>query len=175
MAMTASEARKNLFPLLEQVNTDDEPVQIRSRRGDAVLISMRRYRELRELIEQVGAQAATSPLEARLLGLVRELRQHPEHIPDTQFPQMDDVLIEVDDRRRVTLGKLAGHRRYLAHAEGDGTVVLTPAVVMPEDQARLLARPDVMDAIDAFAADPEATGVRRPRPVRRPDAGHDRA
>jgi hypothetical protein len=78
-----------------------------------------------------------------------------------------DVLIELDDRRRVTLGKLGWHRRYLAHEEPDGTLVLTPAVVMTEAQARLLARPDVMDGIDAFVADPGATGVTRPRPRRR--------
>jgi antitoxin YefM len=169
MAMSASEARKNLFPLLEQVNADDEPVEIRSRRGDAVLISMQRYRELREFVEQVSEQAAASPLETRLLDLVRKLRESPGHYPDTHFPQADDILVEVDDRRRVTLGKLARHRRYLARTEGDGTVVLIPAIVMPEDQARLLARPEVMEAIDAFAADPQATGVRRSRPTRHPD------
>ena len=39
MAITASEARKNLFPLIEQVNEDRTPVEITSKRGDAVLIS----------------------------------------------------------------------------------------------------------------------------------------
>jgi hypothetical protein len=38
---------------------------------------------------------------------------------------------------------------------------------MTSAQARLLARPDVMDAIDELAADP-AAGVRRGRPARRP-------
>jgi antitoxin YefM len=39
MAVTASEARKNLFPLIEQVNDDRTPIEITSRRGDAVLLS----------------------------------------------------------------------------------------------------------------------------------------
>lgn len=39
MAITASEARKSLFPLIEQVNDDHLPVEITSKRGDAVLIS----------------------------------------------------------------------------------------------------------------------------------------
>lgn len=39
MAISASEARQRLFPLLEQVNTDHEPVRISSRAGDAVLMS----------------------------------------------------------------------------------------------------------------------------------------
>lgn len=39
MPMSASEARQRLFPLLEQVNTDHEPVRIASKNGDAVLMS----------------------------------------------------------------------------------------------------------------------------------------
>ena len=39
MTVTASEARKNLFPLIEQVNENREPIEIPSRRGDAVLVS----------------------------------------------------------------------------------------------------------------------------------------
>jgi antitoxin YefM len=48
MAITASEARKNLFSLLEQVNEDRAPVEINSRRGDAVLISRADYESLKE-------------------------------------------------------------------------------------------------------------------------------
>lgn len=39
MAITASEARKNLFPLIQQVNEDRAPVEITSKNGRAVLIS----------------------------------------------------------------------------------------------------------------------------------------
>lgn len=38
-AITASEARKRLFPLLEQVNEDHAPVEIVHSRGNAVLVS----------------------------------------------------------------------------------------------------------------------------------------
>lgn len=48
MAITASEARKNLFPLIEQINEDRTPVEITSKRGDAVLISIDDYRALEE-------------------------------------------------------------------------------------------------------------------------------
>ena len=48
MAVTASEARKNLFPLIEQVNEDRTVVEITSRRGDAVLISRDEYEALQE-------------------------------------------------------------------------------------------------------------------------------
>jgi antitoxin YefM len=48
MAITASEARKNLFPLIEQVNDDHTPVEITSKRGDAVLMSIDDFRALEE-------------------------------------------------------------------------------------------------------------------------------
>lgn len=39
MAISASEARSRLFPLIQQVNDDHEPVRINSKGGDAVLMS----------------------------------------------------------------------------------------------------------------------------------------
>lgn len=39
MVITASEARSQLFPLIEQVNTDSTPVIITSKKGNAVLVS----------------------------------------------------------------------------------------------------------------------------------------
>jgi len=38
-AISASEARKSLFPLIERVNDDHTPVEIVSKRGNAVLVS----------------------------------------------------------------------------------------------------------------------------------------
>lgn len=48
VSVTASEARKNLFPLIEKVNDDRTPIEITSRRGDAVLISRADYDALEE-------------------------------------------------------------------------------------------------------------------------------
>ena len=48
MTITASEARKNLFPLIEKVNDDHIPIEITSRRGDAVLMSRADYEALEE-------------------------------------------------------------------------------------------------------------------------------
>ena len=48
MAITASEARKQLFPLIEKVNADRTPVEITSKRGDAVLLSRADYEALQE-------------------------------------------------------------------------------------------------------------------------------
>lgn len=39
MVITASEARSQLFPLIEQVNVDSTPIFITSKKGNAVLVS----------------------------------------------------------------------------------------------------------------------------------------
>ena len=44
MAITASEARADLFGLIEQVNLDHTEVEITSKRGSAVLMSQGRIR-----------------------------------------------------------------------------------------------------------------------------------
>ena len=48
MSMTASEARKHLFPLIEKVNNDRQPVEITSKGGDAVLMSRADFDALSE-------------------------------------------------------------------------------------------------------------------------------
>jgi antitoxin YefM len=48
VALSASEARKRLFPLIEQVNNDQEPVEIVSKAGTAYLVSADRWRSLME-------------------------------------------------------------------------------------------------------------------------------
>jgi len=68
MAITASEARKNLFPLIEQVNDDRTPVEITSKRGAAVLMSRAEYDALEET-----AHLLRSPANARRL--LESLRQ----------------------------------------------------------------------------------------------------
>ena len=57
MAITASEARKNLFPLLEQVNDDRTPVEITSKKGNAVLIGRDEYDALVETAHLLRAPA----------------------------------------------------------------------------------------------------------------------
>jgi antitoxin YefM len=48
VSITASEARKNLFRLIEKVNDDRTPIEITSGRGDAVLLSRADYEALEE-------------------------------------------------------------------------------------------------------------------------------
>ncbi len=62
MAITASEARKNLFSLIEQVNEERTAVEITSRRGNAVLMSRAEYDALEET-----AHLLRTPANARRL------------------------------------------------------------------------------------------------------------
>ncbi|GGF36579.1 type II toxin-antitoxin system Phd/YefM family antitoxin [Subtercola lobariae] len=48
MAITASEARKSLFGLIEQVNDDRIEIEITSKRGSAILMSRAEYDAIRE-------------------------------------------------------------------------------------------------------------------------------
>lgn len=48
VAISASEARRRLYPLIEQVNDDHEPVEIVSSKGSAVLMSKDDFDSWRE-------------------------------------------------------------------------------------------------------------------------------
>jgi antitoxin YefM len=50
VAISASEARAHLFPLIQQVNDDHVPVRINSRGGDAVLMSAEDFDSWQETI-----------------------------------------------------------------------------------------------------------------------------
>jgi hypothetical protein len=69
------------------------------------------------------------------------------------MPQEQPKLLEIDGRRRISLGALAHHNYYFAEEQDDGVIVLTPAVVMPAARA---------EQIDNFLSHPE-NGVARTR------------
>ena len=50
MSVTASEARQRLFPLIEEVNTDQVAVEIVSKKGTAFLVSADEYHSLKETV-----------------------------------------------------------------------------------------------------------------------------
>jgi len=60
--MTASEARANLFGLIERVNEDAAPVEITSRRGGAVLISRAEFDALEETAHLLRSPANAAHL-----------------------------------------------------------------------------------------------------------------
>ena len=61
-SMSASEARKTLYPLIQRVNDDQDAVEIVSRKGNAVLISADEYAAWKET-----AYLFRSPANARRL------------------------------------------------------------------------------------------------------------
>jgi antitoxin YefM len=78
MAITASEARKNLFPLIEQVNDDRTPIEITSRRGDAILISRADYEALEETAHLLRVPANAK----RLLESLQQARSNQRESHD---------------------------------------------------------------------------------------------
>ncbi|MBV9641482.1 MAG: type II toxin-antitoxin system Phd/YefM family antitoxin [Mycobacteriaceae bacterium] len=87
MSISASEARQRLFPLLEQVNTDHQPVRITSKAGDAVLMSaddydswqetvylLRSPENARRLMEAVARDKAGHSAPSELTKSMNELR-----------------------------------------------------------------------------------------------------
>ena len=77
MAVTASEARRNLFPLIQQVNDDRVPVEITSRNGDAVLMSRADYDALEETAHLLRVPAnARHLMESLAQARAGERQQH---------------------------------------------------------------------------------------------------
>lgn len=72
------------------------------------------------------------------------------------------TMIELDERRRLSLGKIGRHSRYLVREEQDGTLIFEPAVVLTEFEARALGSQELMQQLQD-SLDP---ANRRPR-VRR--------
>ncbi|MFR9757409.1 type II toxin-antitoxin system Phd/YefM family antitoxin [Streptomyces sp. TR06-5] len=84
MSITASEARKNLFPLIEKVNDDRAPIHITSRGGNAVLLSEDDFTSLQETIYLLR-----SPANARRLA---------ESVAEAERGNLEPrELIEVDE------------------------------------------------------------------------------
>ncbi|MCY0944624.1 type II toxin-antitoxin system Phd/YefM family antitoxin [Streptomyces antarcticus] len=86
MSISASEARATLFPLIERVNTDHDPVRITSKNGDAVLMSAADYdawqetvyllrspANARRLMEAVARDRESAPTVAKTMDELRDL------------------------------------------------------------------------------------------------------
>ncbi len=89
MAISASEARQRLFPLLEQVNTDHEPVRITSKNGDAVLMSADDYDSWQETVYLLR-----SPENARRL-MESVARDKASQVPPAQYAKTLEELQEM--------------------------------------------------------------------------------
>ncbi len=70
MAITASEARKRLFPLIKQVNDDRAPVEIISNHGRAYLVAADDYESMEETDYLMRSPANAT----RLMAAAEEVR-----------------------------------------------------------------------------------------------------
>lgn len=75
MAITASEARRALFPLIQTVNDDRTAIEITSKRGNAVLMSADEYTAWQET-----AYLFRSPANARRLLDAAEAAERGERV-----------------------------------------------------------------------------------------------
>jgi hypothetical protein len=78
-----------------------------------------------------------------------------------------EVIVELDERRRASLGKVGRpeHRRYLA-TEKDGVITLTPIRILTEADIERLGIRELVDQVERSVKDPTA-GSRRGRLARK--------
>lgn len=83
MVITASEARSQLFPLIEQVNIDSTPVTITSKKGNAVLVSESEWESMVETMYLLRTPANRERL-ARSQADVQAGRLYTYELPITR-------------------------------------------------------------------------------------------
>jgi len=76
---------------------------------------------------------------------------------------MTTTVVEVDSRRRISLGKSAKYERYVVREEPGGVLILEPAVIVTAAQARLNAMPELAAQLADAAAHPERAVSRQRR------------
>ena len=92
MAITATEARKRLFPLIKQVNDDRAPVEIISNHGRAYLVAAEDYESMEETDYLLRSPANA----ARLMAAADQVRQGRTLITKT----MEELQVLAEDGQR---------------------------------------------------------------------------
>jgi antitoxin YefM len=93
MAITATEARRKLFPLIKQVNDDRVPVEIVSNHGRAYLIAADDYESMAETDYLLRSPANA----ARLMAAAEEVRSGRNLITKT-MEELEDMADESKPR-----------------------------------------------------------------------------
>lgn len=137
----------------------DEVQKLLDARCQARIAGMKSF----EFICRFGVQEQRHNLTLPRMGN-KALRQ-AGHVGKRVYPRhmSRDVVIELDDRRRVSMGKIGRHDRYLVHEHDDGTLVLEPAVILSEAEVRFMANPSLVAQIENNRAHPERRRSRRQR------------
>lgn len=88
MAISAGEARAQLFPLVQQVDDDHEPVEITSKGGNAVLMSADDYRSWQETVYLLRSPANA----ARLMAAVAEDKAAETPVIDKTMEELEAMV-----------------------------------------------------------------------------------
>lgn len=59
----------------------------------------------------------------------------------------DGILLEVDSRRRLNLSKVGRHERYTAVEHEDGSITLTPAIILSPADLHYLKDREIQDLV----------------------------
>jgi len=68
--------------------------------------------------------------------------------------QVSTHFVELQDRKRANLARIAQHDAYLVHVESDGTLIWEPATVITEAERRLMQDAALMAQIEQSRQDP---------------------
>ncbi len=78
MSITASDARRRLFPLIEEVNNDQAAVEIVAKKGTAYLVPADEYHSLLETVHLLRSPANAERLRASMAHVdSAQVREHP--------------------------------------------------------------------------------------------------
>ena len=110
MAITASEARAQLFPLIAQVNENAKPLHITSKQGNAVLVAESEWEAMLETLYVLG-----NPVNAKiLLDSIDEARKGKGKV--FKFEQLDDLFGKKTERSGAKKKRIAPKKKVAAKA-----------------------------------------------------------
>jgi hypothetical protein len=72
-------------------------------------------------------------------------------------------LLEVDARRRLNLTKVGHHDRYTVVVHEDGTIVLTPAIVLSPAELHFLQDDEIRDLVSQARSAADGPPIRKDR------------
>ena len=110
MAITASEARANLFPLIAQVNENAKPLHITSKQGNAVLVAESEWEAMLETLYLLG-----NPVNAKiLLDSIEDGKKGKGTV--YRVDQLDDLFGTRRTKKVIKKRKLAPRKKVAAKA-----------------------------------------------------------
>jgi antitoxin YefM len=99
MSIPASTARQNLFPLIKQVNEDQEAVLITSNAGNAVLVSESEWENMLETVYLLGHPESRRNLDEALAQVANNEVIRIEFSKGNVFEQMK--VLSTDAKQKV--------------------------------------------------------------------------